>query len=70
MEIELAKEKILEILQEGKDNDWMNGDEFEAMDPTDKDPGKFYAMFKVHKEHQEGKAPPERPIISCCGSIT
>ena len=40
------------------------------MDPREKAPGKFYAMFKVHKKHQEGKAPPERPIISCCNSIT
>ena len=70
VEIELAQEKIVEILQEGRNNDWITNDEFEAMDTSSKDPGKFYAMFKVHKKHQEGKAPPERPIISCCNSIT
>ena len=40
------------------------------MDPTDKGPGKFYSLFKVHKPHTIGKPPPERPIISACGSIT
>ena len=45
-------------------------DEFNAMNPTDKGPGKFYELFKVHKTHVGGKAPPERPIVSACGSIT
>ena len=27
-------------------------------------------LFKVHKAHQEGSAPPERPVISGSGSIT
>ena len=36
----------------------------------DKDPGRFYCTFKVHKPHEHGKAPPERPIISGSGSIT
>ena len=40
------------------------------MDPRDKGPGKFYCTFKVHKPHIEGKAPPERPIISGSGSFT
>jgi hypothetical protein len=31
---------------------------------------RFYATFKVHKNHETGKAPPERPIISGNGSIT
>ena len=42
----------------------------EAMDPYDKKPAKFYQMFKVHKNHEIGKAPPERPIISGSGSFT
>ena len=33
-------------------------------------PGKFYETFKVHKEHQPGETPPERPIISGSGSVT
>ena len=40
------------------------------MDPTLKNPGKFYELFKVHKPHVVGSPPPERPIISTCGSIT
>ena len=42
----------------------------EAMDPSDKKPAKFYQLFKVHKNHEKGKAPPERPIISGSGSFT
>lgn len=45
-------------------------DEFEAMDPSNKTPSTFYCTFKVHKPHEEGVAPPERPIISGSGSIT
>ena len=40
------------------------------MDPIEKHPGTFYCTFKVHKPHQEGSAPPERPIISGSGSFT
>ena len=40
------------------------------MDPTNKGPGKFYELFKVHKQHEVGKPPPERPIVSTCGSFT
>ena len=29
-----------------------------------------YTTFKVHKDREPGKAPPERPIISGNGSIT
>ena len=32
--------------------------------------GRFYATFKVHKNHEFGKAPPGRPIISANGSVT
>ena len=70
LEIDVAKDNIVKVLEEGLDNNIISQDEFDAMDPRDKDPAKFYAMFKVHKKHQEGKAPPERPIISCCNSIT
>ena len=40
------------------------------MRADDKDVARFYATFKVHKKHEVGKAPPERPIISGNGSIT
>ena len=69
-EIRLAKDNIKGILQEAYDNELITKDELEAMDPEDKDPGKFYAMFKVHKSHTVGQAPPLRPIVSGCSSIT
>merc|ERR1712012_723292 len=40
------------------------------MDPSEKGPARFYALFKVHKKHEPGTVPPERPIISGSGSIT
>jgi hypothetical protein len=44
--------------------------EFDAMKASEKTPGKFYQLFKVHKEFKEPDLPPARPIISGCGSIT
>ena len=38
------------------------------MIPGDRKVAKFYMTFKVHKDHEEGKAPPERPICSGSGS--
>ena len=67
---EKAKQVIKMVIEEGFDNEWLSGEEFEAMDPVDKHPGKFYCTFKVHKKHNEGSVPPERPIISGSGSIT
>ena len=40
LDIEVEKEKILEILEEGVNNEPLTKDEFEAMDL-----GKFYVMF-------------------------
>ena len=65
-----AKSKIKNLLEEGFNNKMLIKDEFEAMDPTHKNPSTFYCTFKVHKPHTEGTAPPERPIISGSGSIT
>ena len=62
--------KIKSILEEGYDNLIISKEEYEAMDPTDKNPSKFYCTFKVHKNHKEGEASPERPIISGSESIT
>ena len=39
------------------------------MNPANKKAGKFYCTFKVHKEHEKNKAPPERPIVSGCENI-
>ena len=68
--IEEAKNKIKEVLKEAYDNDIITKREFEAMDPETKGVGRFYCTFKVHKEHEEGKPPPERPIVSGNESFT
>ena len=68
--LDLAKTKISDLLQEALEKEYITKDEHEAMDPTDKKPGKFYETFKVHKQHKPGETPPERPIISGSGSIT
>ncbi len=37
---------------------------------TEKNPRKFYQIFKVHKKHEKPNLPLGRPIVSGCGSIT
>ena len=39
-------------------------------DLIDKDFGRFYCNFKVHKEHTPMSAPPPRPIVSVSGSFS
>ena len=68
--LEEAKFKLTNLVQEAYDNKIINENEFLALDPKDKGPGRFYCTFKVHKKHEEGKAPPERPIVSGSNSIT
>ena len=68
--LDVAKQKILNTLKEALEKGYMNEDEFAAMDPSEKRPGKFYETFKVHKSHTPGETLPERPIISGSGSIT
>ena len=70
LKVEEAKLIIDQVLKEGYDNDILNREEFTAMSPENKGPGRFYCTFKVHKKHAEGTTPPERPIISCSGSLT
>ena len=66
--VEKVKDNITKILQEAFDNNIINKEEFDAMDPSAKSVGKFYMNFKVHKPHDI--IPPERPIVSGCDSIT
>ena len=66
---EKAKHKIKQFIEEGLDNDIITKQEYEAMCPEGKQPSKFYCNFKVHKPHEHGTAPPERPIFSGSGSI-
>ena len=55
-------------MKEGLENKTITKEEFKAMDPTDKNPSKFYCNMKIHKTHDQ--IPPVRPIISGAGSIT
>ena len=65
-----SEENIKLLVEEGFCNEILSKDEFEAMIPKNVKPGRFYLNFKVHKPHLEGSTPPERPIISGCGSLT
>ena len=67
--LEEASTKLKLVLEEALDNKIISNDEYQAMNPDGKTPGKFYCTFKVHKPHEPLRAPPERPIISACGSI-
>ena len=55
-------------MKEGLENETITKEEFKAMDPTDKNPPKFYCNMKIHKTHDQ--IPPVRPIISDSDSIT
>ena len=68
--LQRAKIEIISVLQEGFKNRQITDGEFQAMDPKDCDPGRFYCNFKVHKDHKLGETPAVRPIISGSGSIT
>ena len=70
LELERAKAKIRNVLEEALNNKIITDDEFKAMDPEDKNASKFYCNFKIHKQHTPMQAPPPRPIISGAGSIT
>lgn len=69
-DLKAAKKEIYDVLKEAYDSKIITKQDFDAMNPDEKGPAKFYELFRVHKEHQVGKPPPERPIISASGSIT
>ena len=65
----VAKDKLNNLLQEGLENEYISQEEYQIMLGPDMNPGTFYSIFKVHKEHKEGELPPVRPIVSGCGSL-
>ena len=69
LDIEKTKTKIKEVLKEGLDKKIITQSEYQEMKPDDKNVGRFYCNFKVHKPHGHKEVPPERPIISQSGSI-
>ena len=66
---EEAKEEIDKKLKQGLKDKFITNDEFKAMEAKNRNPGKFYQLFKVHKSHESPNLPPGRPIVSGCGSI-
>ena len=69
-EVERSKNKIDTLLKEALENKTISSDEYIGMVAADKEPGRFYCNFKVHKQHSSNEIPPERPIIYGSGSIT
>ena len=67
--LKTQKTKIEDTLKEAINNKTITTNGYIALDPKEKGPGRFYCNFKVHKEHEPNKAPPERPITSPSGSI-
>ena len=63
-----AKQKLINLLQEAKDNHIITDEENNEMCPNGKKLAYFYCIFKAHKEHVHGEAPPEQPTVSGCGA--
>jgi hypothetical protein len=69
-DLEIAKSKIKDKLNSALKAQQITNQEYKEMEPTEKNPGKFYQIFKVHKKHTPPELPPGRPIVSGCNSIT
>ena len=62
LEVSRTQNIIENTLKEALEKKIITGKEYNAMVADDKDPIRFYCTFKVHKPHEHGKAPPERPL--------
>ena len=58
------------MLQEGLDSGIITKEEFNSLNPEEKNPANLYCNFQVHKAHAYKEAPPVKPIVSGTGSIT
>jgi hypothetical protein len=56
-EVERTKKIIKNVLKDGLEKQIISKEEFDAMSADNKNPGKFYSNFKVHKSHIHGEAP-------------
>ena len=68
--LEEARNKISDTLKEALEDKVITKEEYDAMQPEDKNASTFYCNFKVHKQKERKEVPPVRPIISGLGSIT
>ena len=66
--VDSAKNILENIKIEAEDNDIITHEEHKAMCPNGKQLAKFYCNFNVHKRHDHGTTPPERPIVSGYGA--
>ena len=57
-DIEKTKTEIKDFLQEGLDKNIITKSELQAMNPDDKNVGRFYCNFTVPKPHEHNKVPP------------
>ena len=67
-----ARNKIINIIKEGFDNEIISKKEYSAMIPREDEgpiPGRFYCTFQVHKQYKHGEAPPPRGIVRCSGTL-
>jgi hypothetical protein len=69
-DLDEAKSKIQTTLKKAQLTKQISNSEYSEMSPEEKNPGKFYHIFKVHKKHDPPNLPPGRPIVSGCNSIT
>jgi non-homologous end joining protein Ku len=69
-DLDKAKDEIETVLRRALNKGEISKNEFNAMVPREKGPGKFYQIFKVHKKHDPPNLPQGRPIISGCNSAT
>ena len=53
------KKTIKLHLLEGLNSEIISDHEYSELCPSDKGAGKFYELFKVHKEHDPPNLPPE-----------
>jgi hypothetical protein len=63
-DLECAKSKIELTLKKAKLTQQISSSEYNKMSPVEKNPGKFYQIFKVHKKHDPPNLPLGRPIVS------
>ena len=69
MNIERARTKIKGVLQQALEENIITNNQFDSMNPENKEVGNFYCNFKIHKPNGHKKAPPERPIVSQLGTM-
>ena len=60
LDIERARTKIKGVLQQALDENIITNNEFDSMNPENKEEEHFYCNFKVHKPHGHKKSTPRK----------